>query len=392
MTATQPSTHAGLLDAARGLVPQIAPLTDDIERERRLPPSLVAALGEAGLFRMLVPAVVGGGEIGLPQMIRVVETLAAADASTAWCVMQGAGLGVMAAFASEELAREVFTAHPHAVVSNGQPPAGRAEIVAGGYRVSGRWAFSSGCTHAAWFAAASVVHEHGAPRTRPDGTRETGWFFVPAAEREIVDTWRVSGLCGTGSHDIALHEVFVPARRTVVSDFGPLYPGVLYHFPMNTIFAIGFASVALGAARGALDAFVALATGRTHTGTHTLMRDRAVVQIGLAQAEGTLRAARALLTTSVEQVWSEQRPGDGRLSIEQRGVVRLAATHAIHMAADAVKQVYTLGRAASIFDDNPLERRFRDAHAVTQHIQGDPNFYEAVGRALLGLEPRDPRF
>jgi indole-3-acetate monooxygenase len=390
MTATKPSTS--LLDAARSLVPLMTPLTDDIERERRLPPSLVAALGEAGLFRMLVPAAVGGGQIDLPQMIRVVETLAAADGSTAWCVMQGAGLGIMAAFASEELAREVFTGHPHTVVSNGQPPAGRAEVVPGGYRVTGRWSFSSGCTHAAWFSAASTVYEQGEPRIGPNGSRVTGWFFVPAAEREIVDTWRVSGLCGTGSHDIILDGVFVPARRTVVGDFGPLYPGVLYHFPMNTVFAAGFASVALGVARGALDAFAELATGRTHTGTATLMRDRPVVQIGLAQAEGTLRAARALLTTSVEQVWSEQRPGEGPVSLVQRGVVRLAATHAIHMAADAVKQVYTLGRAASIFADNPLERRFRDVHAVTQHIQGDPNFYEAVGRALLGLEPRDPRF
>lgn len=381
---------AALVDQARRLAPQVAAAGDAIERERRLPAALVDALAAAGFFRMLVPASLGGAETDLVTFARVLEEIAKADGSTGWCVGQGAGCGLISCHLQPSAAREIF-GDRRSVVAWG-PGSGTFVEVDGGYLLNGRWAFASGCRHATWLGGMSRrVDRSGQLVLGDDGGPQMARLLFPATEVQLIDIWHVSGLRGTASDSYEVKDLFVPAARAYPCDRAghpkpqPRYePGPLYSFP--SLYPLGFAAVALGIARGVIDAFTDLAQDKTPRGARAVLRDNAVVQSQVARAEAGLRAARALLYETAEDAWQTARP-DEVIPMDQRVLIRLASTYAIHSAAQSLDMMYNAAGATAIFEGNPFERRFRDIHALTQQVQGSQVHYESTGQFFLGLEP-----
>ena len=377
------------VEAARSLAPQIEAAADRIERDRQLPAELVDALFQAGMFSMLQPAEYGGAELDLPTYVRVVEELARADGSVAWCVGQANGLWNYFAHLDPEVAREVLgrgrTIMAHGPGEGNRP--GRAVATTGGYRVSGRWMFASGICHTTWvMGACELVSADGSPRLDADKPALRA-VMMPRSSVKINDIWHVSGLRGTGSHGFIAEDVFVPAGYAmhVVPEKRQVH-SPLYQFSANGLFAPAFASVALGLAHSSVAAIIDFASGKVPRGYERPISQSPTVQASVALSKARLEAARQYLHQTLTSVWKEVvRTGEAR--IDQRVAVRLAATHAIHEAAAVVDTAYALAGSNAIFEDRPFERRFRDVHAVTQQLQGRRAHYEHVGAYLLGLEP-----
>jgi len=371
------------LEAARKLAPLIRSSADEIDAARELPRPLFEALADAGLFHLGVPRAIGGAELDLPTYVQVIEEIGKADASTGWAVNQGAIFATYSARMPREVARAIWIDVPRSVVANTPAATAQAVVVPGGYRVTGRQGFSTGCRHAAWVAAHAQVIENGQIRL-DDGQPEARYFFVPVAEAELLDTWHVRGMRGTGTHHFAVTDVFVPAERTVLSATAPLLePGPLYKVPRTLAFASGDAGVALGMARTCLDTFVELAGAKTPRAMQALLRDQSMVQVNVGQAEAALRAGRAFLMESVREIWSEATAGV--VSLEQRAVLRLATTHGIRLAAQVIDTVYNAAGATAAYEGQLIQRHFQDIHVITQHLQGRVAHYELVGRHWLGL-------
>jgi alkylation response protein AidB-like acyl-CoA dehydrogenase len=376
------------LERARALAPLLDRCAEAVESERRLVPALLDGLHEAGLFRLLLPRVLDGGEVDPITFVEVVEEIAKTDASVAWCLCQAGGCAMTAAYLGPEVARHVFEDR-RAVLAWGPGPDARAVAVDGGYRVTGTWSFASGCRHATWLGGhCPVVTPEGQPRRRADGRRDERTMLFPAASAEFVDVWHVSGLRGTGSDAFTVTDLFVPHAYSVSRD-DPAerrQPGPLYCFPAGSLYASGFAGVAMGLARAMLDAFVELARDKTPRGGRRTLRDNQVVQSEVAQAEARLRSARMFLLGSLSEIWQDV-GRSGSLALDQRMTIRLAATYAIHQARDVADRVYAAAGSSAIFTAGAFERRFRDIHAVTQQLQGRASHFETVGQFLLGLEP-----
>src|SRR5215475_3930497 len=251
------------LEAARKLAPMIRTYAGDTEALRALPDPVFEALADAGLFHLAFPRSMGGAELDLPTYIQVIEEIGKADASTAWVVNQCAIFATYAARMPRNVARTIWIETPRSVVANTPQADGRAVVVEGGYRVTGRQGFSTGCRNAAWVAAHAQIIDNGKVRL-DKGVPETRYLFVPVAEAELLDTWHVRGMRGTGTHHFAVHDVFVPAERTVLSVTAPLIEtGPLYQIPRTLKFASGDASVALGLARTCLATFYEVAGAKT---------------------------------------------------------------------------------------------------------------------------------
>jgi len=387
MTATEARSP---LDAARKLVPQIRSCAEEIEAQRELPRPLFEALADAGLFHLAVPRALGGAELDLPTYVEVIEEIGKADASTGWCVNQGAVFATYAARMPRDVARSIWIDTPRSVVANTPGATAQAVVVPGGYRVTGRQGFSTGCRHAAWLAAHAQIVENGQTRLE-NGQPETRYLFVPAAEAQLLDTWRVRGMRGTGTHHFAVSDVFVPAERTVLSATAPLLEtGPLYRIPRTLLFASGDAAVALGVARTCLATFFELAGAKTPRAMQALLRDQSMIQVAVGQAEAHLRSGRAFLTEAVGEIWTAV-SSTGTISLDQRAALRLATTHAIRLAVQVVDTVYNAAGATAIFEDNPLQRHFQDIHVISQHLQGRLSHYELVGRHWLGLPVDETR-
>jgi alkylation response protein AidB-like acyl-CoA dehydrogenase len=380
------TTTQSLLEIARTLAPHIQSYADEIEAARELPRPLFETLADAGMFHMALPRSLGCPEIDLPTYIQVLEELGKADASTAWVINQG---GIFATYASRmphEVAREIWIDTPRSVVSNTPAATAEAVVVPGGFRVTGRQGFSTGCRHASWVAPHAQVVENGRPRLLDGGEPETRYLFVPVADVERLDTWHVRGLRGTGTHHFAVHDVFVPERRSVLSTAAPIIePGPLYKIARTLLFASGDASVALGVGRAALTAFYELAGAKSPRAVQGLLRDQAMVQADIGHAEVQLRTARAFLTEAVCDLWAAVCT-TGTPSLDQRATLRIAATHAIWQAVHVVETVYHAGGATSVYEGHPLQRAFQDIHVISQHMQARRAHYELVGRHWLGLE------
>jgi alkylation response protein AidB-like acyl-CoA dehydrogenase len=376
---------ASPLDAARALAPRLRAAADEIERARRLPPELVRALAASGIFRLCVPHSLGGGETDPATLVAVLETLAAADGSAGWCAMIGANSGVPAAYLRADVARTIYGA-ADGVAGGVFVPQGRAVTVDGGYRVTGRWAFASGCEHCDWLMGGSVVRDGGTPRLLPGGDADVRLMFFPARDARVIDTWTVSGLRGTGSHDIEVKDLLVPAERSVsLTTDRPVERGTLYAFPVFGLLALGIAAVALGIARAAIDELVRLACAKTPTLHRRTLAERSLVQLQVAEAEALVRAARAFVMEAIAAAAAAVR-AEGTIATRERALLRLAATHATTNAARAVDLMYTAGGGTALYATSPLQRCFRDVHAVTQHMMVGAPTAELAGRVLLGLD------
>jgi indole-3-acetate monooxygenase len=377
----------GYLGKARRLAPALADAAAEIEQRRELPAGLRETLIEEGFYRLLLPRSLGGAELLPADYVPVIEEIAKADASTAWCLNQNAGCSMVAAHLDPEAARAIFGARD-GILAWGPGP-GAARAVAGGYRLTASFGFASGSHEASWLGAhVPIVEEDGRPLLEPGGSPSIRTLLFPKSAARMNDIWHVVGLKGTGSDQYSVTDLFVPAAFCLARDrsFAPHEPGLLYRFSNLQLYSAGFAGVAMGIARASLDAFVELARHKVPRSARTTLRDNQVIQSQLAQATARLTAARAFLFAALEEA-TEALVFKPRPDLEHRMVIRLAATFAIHEARHAVDIAYHAAGADAIFASNPFERRFRDIHTVSQQLQGRQEHFETVGQYLLGLEP-----
>jgi indole-3-acetate monooxygenase len=366
-----------LLHAAHTLAPSLSARVQEMDGARRLPADLAQTLAQAGFFRMVLPADYQGLEIPPAQMIEVLETLATANASVAWCVMIGATTALNAAYLPDHHARAMW-ADPNIITGGVFAPKGKAVRVGDDYSVTGRWAWGSGSANCGWLVGGAMVQGDKGPSARMI------WF--ERSQVELIDTWHTMGMRGSGSGDMAVTDALVPMDRSVsLTDDKSRIERPLYAFPAFGMLAMAIGGVALGNARGAIDDLVELAGGKFPTGSRRALAERASTQVDVARAEGMWRAARTYLLDSAEIAYAEA-GASGELTLVQRANLRIAATHAVRTSAEITRMMHDLGGGTSVYDICPLGRRFRDAHVATQHIMVAQGSLELAGRALLGIE------
>ncbi len=379
-----------LLRSIGALEPLIREHADEAERNGRLSETVVAALAEAGVFRMFIPRSLGGLEVPPQTLYRVSEEVARIDGSTGWCVcLLGVG-GSFGKYLCDEAAEKIFTA-PQVITGGTIYPPGKAVVQDGGYIISGRWPYASGCHHCDWLAAACHVFENGERRLAGE-VPELRWFYVPRTDVTIhEDSWQVSGFCGTGSNTYSLDKVFVPEAYSFLVGSQPPqskhFQGPLYrYYPWISAFAFPMAAVALGIAQGAIDAVVTLAESKKPAGQKQTLRDRPGFHFQLADAVALVESARAWLYASIDHAW-EVATTKREASLEERGRLVLAAANATRSAARATDLAYTAAGGTANYLSSPLQRSLRDIHALIQHVATSPQQFEAGGRMLLGIEP-----
>ena len=371
------------LAAARKLAPDISARALEFERERRVAPDVVQVMAEAGLIQMVIPACYGGLESPLRDTLEVIEAISCADASVGWCLMNYQTTALAAALMEPTAANEIFKNEELAIPAGVLAPTGRARMVDDGFVVDGRWAFASGCDNANWLlGTAFVVDEDGDPVLDDQGNQRVLYPFFSREQVEIHDTWFASGLCASGSHDISVSNALVPAGRWVCLSEAPRVDTPLFRFPIVSTFPPAVAAVNLGVAQAAFDCFVALAMDKVPAGGTGLLSERASAQIDVARAEALIESSRSYVYATVDQLWRdvvENKPA----SVDARRRIRLAGIHAAASAAAAVDLLYNAAGASSIASSHPLQRYFRDAHAVTQHIHVSYAGMERMGRLRL---------
>ena len=378
------------LDTARQLAAHVAAGADRIDQERQLPPEFAGEIADQGFFRLLMPRSLGGAELAHPDFLRILEVFAAADGSVGWCLNQNNVFATNSVRMPEQTAREIW-GERRAVVTNGPPTStAKAIPVDGGYRLKGRWNFSSGSPHATWIAALTPIVQPGQEQDASfnrEGNREgSRVLLIPKKDVKLLDLWQVNGLRGTGSLSFEVDDLFVPSVRTYDPNDESREPGALYVIPRTLLFAAGFATVALGIARASLDATISVAGTKTPGRSKTLLRDQPTTHRLIGEAEAIWRSAKAFLRESATSVW-EGACKNHALSTDERIRLRLASTYGIRMAAEVVDIAYSLHSSSAIFATNPIQRRFQDIHVITQHIQGSFAHYETAGQHFLGLEP-----
>ena len=379
--------HQLWIDRARTMEYLLRTRTAAIEAGRELTADVLEALHERELFRLTLPARVGGYELPIPVLASVTEIIAGADASTAWCLGQAFGCQMSAAFLDKDTAGEVF-GPANAVLAWGAGPQGNAVAKGGGYVVNGTWRFASGAKHATWLGGHCKVHDaDGTPRLSARGDPVLRTALFRRGQASIADDWHVVGLRGTRSESYSVENLFVESRLTLDRDSLEecQVDSTLYKFSTLNVYASVFSGVALGIARAMHDDLVALARRKSQLGARTTMRESAVIHTRLAELEARLGAARAYQRETIHQTWNEV-DATGELTMTQRARIRLATTHAINEATRVSEQVYRLAGSTAIFEDQAFERRFRDAYAVSQQVQGRHTNFETVGRLMLGLE------
>jgi alkylation response protein AidB-like acyl-CoA dehydrogenase len=388
--APQGRNGADLIARARAVAPMIAAAADRIEASGTIPADVLDAMHQARIFRMLTPRTFDGEEVEPSTFFHVTEAIAQADASVAWCVSQGCGGGMAAAYLAPEIAREVF-GDPRAVIASGAPGGPQtATAVDGGYLVSGRWRYASGSRHSTWLGAHCTVYERdGSPRLGPDGKpMDQRTVLLPKSNATMIDVWQVMGLRGTGSDDYEIKDYFVPEAYSYMreSDADRRERGPLYRFSIFNMFGMGFCAVALGIARTVLDDFIKLATEKSVQYTSMRLRDNHFVQgqVGLSQAR--IEAARAYVLDTYNQLYEAAARGES-FSQAQRFATRGVTCFAIQQAREVVDFCYHAAGGTAIFESNPFERRFRDMHTVTQQSQAHVANFEHVGQSLMGLTP-----
>jgi indole-3-acetate monooxygenase len=376
----------GLIERAKALGPLITREADEIERTRRLTQPVVSALIENGLYRSLLPQSLGGAEAPPEVFMQMLEEIAKADASTAWCLGQCSVCSMTAAYLDADVAREIFGA-PNDILAWGAI-ANEVHVVPGGYRVTARWDFASGSRQANWLGAhVNVIEADGTKRLKPNGTPEIRTIVFPATSATMYDVWDVIGLSGTGTDSYSVDNLFIPEKFAALrDDFTALREkGPLYGVTTYTMFGLGFAAISLGVARATLDAAIDLARGKASVGLKA-MRENNTVQGLIGRTEGDLRAARAYLYSTAAEAWHDL-TNAGNITEERRAALRLASTWTIHQSASVVDAAYHMAGATAVFKANKFERRFRDMHAIAQQIQARDTHYEDVGRSILTASP-----
>ena len=413
MTTTQRDTDY-YIDTARRLAELVAANADAVNEQRQIPTRVANAVADAGFFRLLMPRALGGAQLDHPDFLRIVRIFAEADGSVGWSINQNNVFATNSTRMNDRARAEIY-ADPRAVITNGPPTAqSKAIAVDGGYLLSGRWNFSSGSDHATWIAALTPIYQsdadaapQAAAQPTPNGGEpadatsaggvsrdEMRILLMPKSDVRMIDNWQVNGLRGTASLGFVADSLFVPAHRAYNPAAAPREEVGVYRIPTSLLFASGFATVALGVARAALDAAIELANRKVpgNSPTQTLVRDWSTTQRQIGEAEAIWNSVRAFLTESATAVWQSASAGKP-LTMDERVRMRLASTFANRKAAEVVDTAYTLCGSSAIFETNPVQRRFQDVHVINQQVQGRLSHYDTAGRYFLGMDPgRDGLF
>lgn len=375
-----------ILEATRKLVPEVESRADETAALRRLPADLVESLRAAGVFRMAMPRAWGGPEMSPRAQTEVVELLARADPSVGWCAMIGSDAGYYAAFLEESAARAIYPGLD-LVTAGLLQPAGRAERVPGGYRVSGRWGFGSGCTHADVIVGGCIVMEDGEPVMEPSGLPVWRIAMAPASSWTILDTWHTTGLAGSGSHDYTTEDLFVPEEHTFSLTERARRTEPLYRF--NGMFFSNLDGVAHGLARRAIEVTRAVAEKKMVMPDLVLLKDVPRVRAALARAEMWLGAARAYTYETLDRAWEALRTR-GALERETRVALALSHVHAFRTARDVAQLMVDTAGTSAIYASSPLDRLLRDAITLTQHVVAQERMVETIGGIVVGEESPIP--
>jgi alkylation response protein AidB-like acyl-CoA dehydrogenase len=377
-----------ILDSLRDLAPIISARAVEIESNRRLPADLLAQLIDAGLFRMFVPKSHGGLDVDFPTSMEIIETLATADGATGWVVMIGCETPMLLALMPPRRFDQLYAATPDVIIGGGFAPRGTAELQKdGSYRVSGRWAFASGCQHSSWLLGNCVVTENGAPRGGViPGTNEVRGMLFKAERATILDTWSVAGMRGTGSHDIAVENIVVAPDDTFDIFLGrPTIPGPGLAEPLIYA-ALHIGAVGVGIAQRALNEMIKLAgTNKQRLYAQSSIAASPLFQYRLGHAATSLRAARGILRAEADAVWANA-VAERVASPADRARAMGANTWAAQIAASVVDACYTAGGGTSPYDTSPLQRCLRDIHTLTQHAAVAESWLSGAGASLLGSD------
>jgi alkylation response protein AidB-like acyl-CoA dehydrogenase len=374
-----------LLDAVARVTPTLVAHATEAEKLATLPAPTVDALDEAGLFRLKLPAAVGGAEADPVTQFDVLEALARVDASAAWCTMVGATtLALPAVYLPDAPVAKIFAAGRIPRAAGVYMPIGRAVPVPGGYRVSGRWPFASGVRHSQWMSATARIVRDGIV------TSERRSVVFPTASAILHDNWQVAGLQGTGSCDFSLDDLFVGEEFTWDAENAePRRGGALYRLAMPGFVANEHAAFALGVARRALDVFVDVAKAKARGVVPSVLAGRPAVQALVAKADLELKATRALAVELYERAWQTVCAGETTTPAMQ-AELRALAVHATDVALDVTTRVFRAAGGSALYLDHALQRCLRDLHAGAQHFMVSNSAYEGRGQFLLGVPTAHP--
>jgi 3-hydroxy-9,10-secoandrosta-1,3,5(10)-triene-9,17-dione monooxygenase len=379
-----------LLKRAEALVPVLRERAAKAEELRRMPDETIEDLHRTGLFRILQPKRVGGSELPFRAIVELVAAISRGDGSTGWVLANLAAHHWLLGMWPQRAQDEIWGESPDNLIGSALIfPRGRARPVPGGYRLTGRWPFSSGVDAATWSLIGAIVHDE------ESGSAEPRIFVLPASDFTIIDTWHVIGLAGTGSKDVAVEDVFVPEYRTVaVKEItgGPnpgsaVNPSVLYQLPAISLFAFCIAGVSLGIAQGAIEYFVETMRTRTSYYTGRNLADFVTVQVHLAEAAAIADSARAVLLGDCDE--ATRLVSEGEIpSLDHRARYRRDGAYAATLCTKAVDVLFQATGGGAIYARNPLQRAFRDVHAANAHYVLNWDINGAMyGRVALGLSP-----
>jgi alkylation response protein AidB-like acyl-CoA dehydrogenase len=374
-------------ETAHELAEKVAANADQIDIDRQIPAELTGEFADKGFFRLLLPKSLGGAQLAHSDFLKILEIFAAADGSTGWCMNQNNVFSTNSLRMPQGVAEEIY-AEGRAVVTNG-PPDSSAKAVPcdGGYKLSGRWNFSSGITHATWIAALAPVM----PKDQEPGAvfvRESGRvMLIPRDDVKFVDFWPVRGLRGTASFSFEVDDLFIPEERTYSPTNEPREEGPVYGIPTTLLFSSGFSTVALGIAQASLGTAMKLAEIKIPGRASRLLQDEPTTQRIIGEAEAIWHSAKAFLREAHASVW-ESAIANKPLTVEQRIKLRLAATFGIRKSKEIVETAYELCGSNAILETNPIQRQFQDIHVVSQHIQGRATHFETAGQFFMGMTPQ----
>lgn len=389
------AVQAKLMEAVARLRPIIAERARQTELDRRVSAEVTDQLIAAGLYRVVQPKRFGGYELGLDVLRRLAFELGQGCASTGWCYGLSAAASWVLGMFPGEAQQDVWGASPDALIASCIAPTGKAEAVAGGFRLQGRWSFGSNCDNAQWMSLGAMVAQGEGQPPRPL------FLLVPKGQYQIVDTWHTVGLAGTGSKDIAIEEpVFVPEHRTVafadvLEQEGPgaaLHASAIYRLPFLSGFPPLLANPAVAALRGALDAFVdsvaARATRGAFAGGGQSIAQFGHVQAAVARGEAAVDAAQLILQRDL-QLATDLVAAGTKLSAAQRITLRRGHAYAVQLCVEAINELYDVVGGTGIQLDNAVQRAWRDINAVAHHISVNWHAVSSMyGQMRMGLPPR----
>lgn len=368
--------------SAESLQPLVREYADVNESQRHLAPEVAAAFAESGLYRIAAPEDAHGSAQDPLTQVRTIAAIAEGDGASAWNLMIGIESFGLIAPSFGPISH--LLDDPGVILASSTAAVGRADRVEGGYRINGVWQFASGVHNASLFGATVQVWEDGVV----DETLGNRYGIIDLGDFEILDTWYTGGMCGSGSHDVRVENVFVPEERLIAPLGAAKHDSPLLNFPLGSRLSYNKVGVAWGLARAALDAFVELAEGKHPRFSRASLRDRAFAQRAIAEAEARFRSGKAFVTELLEEMWARVQVS-GHISSKERALFQIACSDSVRGCCEAVARVAEAAGTTANEKSHPLERIVRDVKVVGQHTTVAPHHIEDAGRILLGLPAQE---